>query len=361
MSLTERVVKQEIKNLLRIEDTMDDRYDYLRLDKNERLLPFNPTKFQNFLLQLKDDDITGYYELGDTYRKLARFLNVEKDQIFLAHGSDLAIKSIFETCIGSGDHLVLHAPSYAMYRVYSKMFNATNTIVDIKDDLTVDIEKMMSSVQENTKMFVIENPNGFVGNKPTIAQLEYCASELNKKDIVFVIDEAYVYVENDKSETVELIKKYPNIIITQTFSKAHGLAGLRVGFLVGSKEMIQYISSVRPMHEIASISAIATLWMLENPDLLTEFHVSIQESKAYLRTELTKLDILYKETHTNFMLFYFPDEGRTKEMQNKLKEHKILIRRPFGESYLKGWSRVCIGSLSDSQRLITALQSILKK
>jgi histidinol-phosphate aminotransferase len=360
MNLIEKVIKPEIKNLVRIKDTMDDRFEYLRLDKNERLLPFYKKLFDYFKTNIKSEDLSGYYELGPIYRQLANYLGINENQVLLTAGSDLAIKSVFEACVEKGDNVVLHLPSYGMYRVYAKMFGSEARAVPIKEDYTINIIEMLNRVDERTKIFALENPNGFISTIPSLDQIEYCAKELNKRNVVLLIDEAYIYVEKKKTETIPLIDKYPNVVITQTFSKAHGLAGVRVGFLMGHSDIMEYISRVRPMHEIGSLPAIATKWMLDNPLLLDEFQESIKESKAYLKFELEKINIAYKDTHANFMLLYFPNEGRTANLAQKLRERKILVRRPFEESFLKGWSRVCVGSLDDSRIFIKTLRSLLE-
>ena len=101
-------------------------------------------------------------------------------------------------------------------------------------------------------------------------------------------------------------------------------------------------------------------WILKNPKLLKEYQVEISNSKIFLKNRLDKINIKYRDTHANFMLLYLPDKGKTKDITNKLRRyHNILIRRPFEELHLKGWSRVCIGSVSDSQRFISALNDIL--
>lgn len=360
-SLIEKNIKQEIKNLTRIKDTFDERYDYLRLDKNERLLPFPEKALESFRKKITSQALSGYGELGFIYRKLAKYLHVQEDQLLLASGSDLAIKSIYEACICKNDGIILHAPCYAMYKVYGKMYDAQVKQVFVNDQWKVNISEMLRMIDPFTKFFVIENPNGFVGTKPSIDELEEIAKILLKKNIIFLIDEAYIYIENTQSEAIPLIHQYPNVLVSQTFSKGHGLAGARAGYLVGNSELIEFISRVRPMHEITSLTALSMEWVLDHPEYLTEFQKSIQESKAYLKKSLKELSIQYKDTYANFMLLYLPNEGATQHITEKLKEKKILVRRPFEELCLKGWSRVCVGSLSDSQRYIEALQSILNQ
>lgn len=360
MELIDKVVKKEIRNLDRIKDTFDDRFDYLRMDKNERIIPFAEELLDEFRSAIQSEDISGYTELGFIYRKLASYLKVDPLQILLANGSDLAIKSVYEACVEKGDNIVLHMPSFAMYRVYAWMFGAEFKSIPVREDWSVDLEKMLGAVDSHTKMLVLENPNGFVGTRPDFSQIEHCASELKKKDVILLIDEAYYFIENSVCKTCDLISKNPNIVITQTFSKCHGLAGTRFGYLVGHPDLMQYISRVRPMHEITGLTARAVEWILDHPEILDDYKMAIRENKAFLIKGLEGLGFKCRDSHGNFILVCFPNESSSKDMTQKLKDRNILVRRPFKESYLKGWCRVTVGSSKDSEVFIKAVREIIR-
>lgn len=359
MGLIEAVVKKEIQELHRIRDTFDERFTYLRLDKNERILPFSPEQLEDFKRRIESDSLSGYAELGPLYRKLAAYLGVGQEQILLAAGSDLAIKSVFEACVGPGDHVVLHAPCYVMYKIYASMFGASVSLVPVTQKWEADIDAMLASVRRETKIFSVEVPNGFVGTSPSLAQIERCADELARRDVILIVDEAYHYVHHGFSPLPRLLDRHPNLIISQTFSKCHGLAGCRFGYLIGHPRLIEAISRVRPMHEISSLTALAAEWVLDHSEMLLQYQKENKASKEYLNQELAKLDIPMRDTQANFILLYLPDEGRTKDISRKLREQRILIRRPFEEAALKGWSRVCVGSVADSKRLVASLTKIL--
>lgn len=359
MIAIEKLFKEEIRELERVKDTLDERFEYVRLDKNERLLPFGEKLFDEFKAGIKSEDLSSYAELGFVYRVLAEYLDVDAEAMLLASGSDLAIKSIYESCVERGDNVVLHAPSYAMYRVYAKMFGAEPRMVPVGSDWSLDVPGMLSRVDEKTKMLVIENPNGFVGSKPLLEEIRECATFLGKKDVILLIDEAYLYVENDRSETIPMIGEYPYMIVSQSLSKGHGLAGARAGYIVGDKEIMRYISRVRPMHEVTNLTGIAIEWVIKHPEILDEYQQMVREGKDYLRAEISSLGIPFKDTHANFVLFYFPEEGKTKGITQRLKDNMILIRRPFEEPNLKGWCRVCVGTPDDCRRFIDTLKLLL--
>jgi histidinol-phosphate aminotransferase len=357
--ILERLIKKEIRDLVRVKDTFDERFEYLRLDKNERLLPFDGEVLGELRKKITSAGLSGYGELGPLYRRLAEYLSVGTDQLLIAHGSDIAIKSLYEACVGRGDNIVLHLPCYAMYRVYGRMFGAEVRGVPVRDDWNADLEGMLKQVDGRTKFVVMENPNGFVGTRPSLDVIERAASFLHRKGALLLIDEAYLYVENDRSETIPLINAHPNLVVSQSFSKAHGLAGMRVGYLVGDGGLMGQVAKVRPMHEVTNLSALAATWVLDHPELLKEYQDATRQSKEFLKTELPGIGITFRDGHGNFILLHLPPEGRTVDMAERLKERGILIRRPFEEPYLRGWSRVCVGSPVDSKRFVDALKSIL--
>ena len=361
MKLIKNTIKTEIKNLKRKSFFIENRFNYLRLDNNERLLPLKKKDLKSFKSSIFDDDIMGYTDIYSTYQNLSKFLKVNINQLLVAAGSDIAIRSVFETFISKGDTVVLQSPSYAMSQVYSKMYGAKIKYFSVNRDFIVKIDDIYKQVDNKTKLVIIENPNGFIGNTFEIKEIKKFAKKLLKKNILLLIDEAYFYVENNFFNKKDLLKKYPNIIISQTFSKGHGLAGVRFGYLISNSKLMHYLQKVRPMHELSSLSAKAANWVFKKPHMHKLFQQSIKQSKKYLKRELILLKIKFKITPANFFLIFVPNYGNTKNISEKLKKNKILIRRPFEQKNLKGWVRVTVGSLLDSKKFIKALKIILKK
>tara|TARA_B100001123_G_scaffold412375_1_gene509583 strand:+ start:191 stop:1279 length:1089 start_codon:yes stop_codon:yes gene_type:complete len=358
--LIDKLTKKEIKKLKRIDGSFEKRFDYLRLDKNERLLPFKKGDLKSFKSSILDTDLLGYAELYKTYKKLAKFLKVNTNQILIAAGSDMAIRSIFETFIKNKDTVLVQSPSYAMTQVYTKMYGAKVKFYTPNNNLKLNYLDINKKINKKTKLVVIENPNGFIGNKLNFREIEALSKLLLKKKILLLIDEAYFYVENNFFDKKKLIKKYPNVIVSQTFSKGHGLAGLRFGYLISNSKLIESLRKTNPLHEVSSLSAKAANWVLDKPRMLQEYKKSIIENKKYLSKELSLLKIRFKMTSANFFLIYIPNKGKTKNFSFKIKQKKILIRKPFEEKNIKGWLRVTIGSFKDSKKFILALRSILK-
>lgn len=357
--LYERHIKQEIKSLRRVDGSFDHRYQYLRLDKNERIPPFSDEMLNELKRQIQSEHLTGYAELGPLYNKLANMLGVSSSQILLAAGGDLAIKSVFEATVRPGDNIVLHDPSYAMFAVYARMFGAEPRIVPILDSWQINVEEMLGAVDDKTRFMALENPNGFVGVRPHPEKIRYAAEELYHRNTFLIIDEAYVYVANSRSWCLDLIKEYPNVIVCQSFSKAHGLAGMRMGYLVGSEAIIEAIGRVRPMHEISSMTALAAEWLLDNPTIIAEYQSTICTSKEYLRLACENLGVDYLQTDTNFVLLRFPEDAES--AWQYLFDQMILLKKPYSYGVMKGYCRTCISDMKDMRQLVDALQRRYRK
>lgn len=359
-ALVQRVIRPHVKGLSRIADSAPDRFSFIRLDKNERLLEFPESFMADYRRRLTSESLTGYPELQGVYERLADWLGVSSAQLYLASGSDLAIRAVYEACIEPGDNVVLHLPCYAMYHVYAELYGAVARAVPVtRDAWRADVDEMMARVDEKTKFVALELPNGFVGTLPERHVIEECARVLYRKGVMLVLDEAYAYIESNCFSHAALIREFPNVVVVQTFSKAHGLAGARLGYLAGHQAMVEQISKTRPVHEITGPTAVAVSCLLDHPELLIAYQQEVTASKGLLRDGLPQLGIPMRDTHANFVLLHVPDQGRTADLVRKLRERQILIRRPFKEDFLAGWSRVCVGTCDQTRGLLTALHELV--
>lgn len=355
-----KYIKSNIYNLLRVNDYRDDNID-LRLNKNERLCPFNEILFKEFKNNITWHYLSDYGDLRDIYSQLSNFLNVKSSQIMLSAGADLSIKAVYESCIRKGDSIIMPSLCYAMYGVYAHMFEGEIKKVAINRKWDIEINKIFSCVDKKTKLCILESPSGSIGNIYTKENLEKCAKFLFERDIILLIDETYLGFDKRYSSFCGIIEKYSNVLIVRSFSKMPGLAGLRIGFLIGNENLIKYISKTKPMHEINNLAAYAVSWVIKYPQLFDEYYKVLDVSKKYLIQQLENLDIQSVNTYANFILVYLPDRGKTKNLGDKLKKFKILIKDSFDEPFLKGWVRLTVGSMSDSKKLINSIKNVFKK
>jgi histidinol-phosphate aminotransferase len=351
--------RENIRNLVRISEKKPSRMFKNRLDQNERNQPFS----QKFIEDIKNE-ITGelfmvYPELDVVYDKMAKWLNIKNEQLMLHTGSDQAIKAVFETYIDPGDKVLLHYPGFAMYEVYCKMFQAQIVSQYFDSELNFDWDAYVKKITNDIRMVVVENPNGFLGVKTPMNKLNIIVQKAKKTGSLVLVDEAYYHFHNETA--LKWINKYDNLIIARTFSKALGLAGLRVGYLVSNSENIDYLRRVKPTFEITSFTALVVLEILKNSNELTSYIDDTKKNLKTLRQGFAELGISTSDSKANFIAVKLGNQRIHDELREALAEKDILIRRPFREENLKEWVRISSAEPQIQKIILEKTKEILKK
>lgn len=341
-----------------LRDKFSQRYNFIRLDLNENLKELTQDHYASFIQYLTPEKLSTYPDLSTVYTSMANFMQVDEDNITLTNGSDMAIRCIFDACIQKGDHLIIHNPCYLMYERYAQFFEAEIDLVSIKEDWSLDIPLMLSKIKPNTKLFVLESPSGNLGAKINTCELEVIAAYLEQRNIMLVVDEAYLYVNNISNENNYLIRKFSNVILIRSMSKAFGLAGARIGILVSNSQIMQELYKIRPLFEISELSALAAQWRLANLELLIEYQEMIKKSKEFIFREFDELGLEYKDTDGNFIMVKFsPINGY--DFFTLLKEEGILIGKKFELPLLKDWWRITLGDIHHLQILLQKIKKLI--
>jgi histidinol-phosphate aminotransferase len=333
--------KENIAKLIRFGDSHPTRYGMIRLDRNERTLPFDEKILNDIKSKITDEMLMVYPEPSELYEKLAKFLGIGENMLFLAHGSDIAIKSVYETYIAKGDKILLHNPSYAMYKVYADLFEAQVVSVEFEKNFYVDEEKFLSLIDSSLRMVVFENPNGFVGTKPDFGFLKRVIQKCAECGVIAFIDEAYFYYIDESA--VDLLGEFDNLIVSRSFSKGFGIASCRIGYLVSNEANIANIKKVKPMHEVTQFSIIAGAAVIENFELVMKNINEIKANLAYMKQRCSEMELRYSDSVANFFVVDLELENED-EFMRSIEEKKFLIRRPFELESLKGFRRVGVGT-----------------
>ncbi|GGX38063.1 histidinol-phosphate aminotransferase [Tateyamaria omphalii] len=335
-------------------EKLAQRPSYLRLDLNENLIDIPSSAFDEFLQGLTPEMLSAYPELSRVYKAVSKFFDIGEDMIVLTNGSDLAVKTLFDSCIDAGDHILVHDPFYLMYARYSEFFEADLETVPVLDNWKPDLSEMSRRLRPNTKMVILETPSGNLGSSADFDDIAHLAQELELRNVLLVIDEAYLFVESGDSRFLDLQKRHKNIVILRTFSKVFGLAGARIGAVIASPELTQQFYKVRPLYEISALAAHAVEWRLGQPQLLSAYQKTMRESKEWLKARLEELRIPCRDGAGNFVVIYVPDGDRG-PFFDLAKEKGVLIGKPFYQPQLRGWWRVTVGSLPQCKTFINAL------
>jgi len=353
-------IKEELDKVLRVKNPSEERENFLRLDKNENLIPFPDDFVQMLRDEITADFVAIYPELDRLYSKIAKWTGLKESNIFITAGSDAAIKAVFEVFVGKDDGVALINPTYAMYYVYTNIFGGKLIEIDFPPDLELGAVKVIEVIkQHRPRLLCIANPNAPTGTVFSHQELKEIVKAAAENEVVVIIDEAY-YLYYDKT-LINDVDQYKNMIITRTFSKGLGLASARIGFAAANEEMIAALHKVRPMYEANAFGARFVEKLLDYPEIIKRNVDLALEGKSYLENRLAKKNMKYSKGHANFILIDVGSPEKSAEIVRSMKERNILIGGGFKHPSIKKYIRVTVGSKEQMKKFADELDEILAK
>ena len=286
-------------------------------------------------------------------QKLSELNQISTENIFLGNGSDEVIDLAFRIfCEPKKDKVLTFSPTYGMYEVSANINDVKLINLELNKDFQINLENLKPYFEdENLKIIFICSPNNPTGN--SIKNIEYILENFN--GIVF-IDEAYIDFSPEESFRNQ-IKNYPNLIVSQTFSKAWGMASVRVGIAYASEEIIKFYNKVKPPYNISQLNQAAILNTLndENINQVSENIKIILEEKKSLIQNLEKLDLVKTifPSDANFVLI---EVDNANSVYQELVNQNVIIRNR--NSVIKNCLRITVGSPEENLKLIETLQTI---
>ena len=335
-----------------------DRSSFLRLDANERVIPFS----KNILSKLKKiitNNILQSYPINPkkVINLISRKEKLNYKYINIVPGSDSAIKFIFEIFSGKKTKVISIYPTYGMIEVYAKIYKQKlHKIYENKvKNFTV------KSMYNNTSFLYIANPNqpsGKIISKNMIVEIIKTARA--KKKYV-VIDEAYVDFSKQKS-CANLISKYDNLILLKTFSKSTGLAGLRIGYIICHPKVSKLINSVRPIFDVSHYSLKVAEYFLLNKRIIDQYLQAIKNSKKFVKKECLKRNLKFLNTEANFF-HIFLNKKNVSKIYNFLKKNNILVKSKYSRGFkvLENSIRMTYGSRNQMKYFFTKFDKIYNR
>ena len=339
------LVRENVKSMKPYSSARDefedfDTADMIFLDANE-----NP--FQNGVNRYPDPQQSSVKVV------LAKQRNINPNQILLGNGSDEVLDLLFRAfCEPKIDNVITLPPTYGMYSVLSNLNNIENREVLLSTDFQPQVEKILETVDANTKIIFLCSPNNPTGNSfsdESVTQLLQ-----NFKGLV-VIDEAYIDF-SDKESWLAKIDQYPNLVITQTLSKAYGLAGIRLGICYGSAAVISVLNKIKPPYNVNELTQLRALERLSNPEKIKSEITSIIEQRESLLKVLNEVDFVEKiyPTEANFILIKVDDANKR---YDELIAKGIVIRNRTTQPLCENTLRLTIGTKEENKKLIEALKA----
>lgn len=338
-------IRSNIKAMKPYSSARDEFQDFERemifLDANEN--PFN----------------TGLNRYPDPQQKklkelLAKQKNVKTSQILIGNGSDEVLDLVFRAfCEPNSDNVISLPPTYGMYSVLANLNAIENREVLLTNDFQPNTQQILETVDNNTKIIFLCSPNNPTGNCFTDENITFL---LDNFDGLVVLDEAYIDFAQ-KESWLQKLNEYPNLIISQTLSKAYGLAGLRVGLLYASEEIIQVLNKIKPPYNINTLSQEKAITVLQNEGALKNINTLFTEEKIKLNQQLLKFEFV-KEIYpsdANFILIKVDD---AKKRYQELVTKNIVIRDRSNQPLCENCLRISIGTPEENKIVLETLKNL---
>lgn len=328
----------------------------IKLASNENPLGPSPKAVEAIKAGLSS--INRYPESSCFYLKeaLAKIFGLKPKNFIIGNGSDEIIVLALRTLINPGDEVIVATPTFLIYEIQAKACGANIKTVPLRD-FRYDLMKMKEAISAKTKIIFIANPDNPTGTYVTETEVLEFMDNISKKTIVF-FDEAYFEFAKNFSDFPDTLKflKDRNVIITRSFSKAYGLAGIRIGYGISSPEIIDYLERVREPFNVNTLAQVAAVQALKDKKFLHETLKTTEEGKKFLYRQFDKLGLAYIPSAANFILVDVNTDGK-KVFELMLKEGVIV--RDMQAWGLDNFIRVTIGTNEENKKFIKALKRVL--
>ena len=326
--------------------------DTLRLDFNENTLACSP-KVREVLGLISAGALTRYPEREPIEAIVAAHLGLAAAQVALTNGVDEAIHVLFEAFLEAGDELLLPVPTYTMYEVYASAPDARVVAVQADADLQFPYERLLAAITPRTKIVAIANPNSPSGSVATRAQLIEVASRA--PHAVVLVDEAYFHFHGET--VMDLIGVVPNLMVARTFSKAYGLAGLRLGLLAGPVELMRWVRRVLSPYSVNSLALACLPPALEDTAYLDWYVGEVLTARTEFEAALDQAGVRRWPSRANFVLIEIG--ALHKEFTRLMSAAGVLVRDRSSDPGCDGRLRITIGTREQMRQAALALNETL--
>ncbi|MBL6990856.1 MAG: histidinol-phosphate transaminase [Bacteriovoracaceae bacterium] len=324
--------------------------NYIYLDANE-------SAYDNMVQASSTYSLNRYPDPDQSLlkNKMSSIYSVPKKSIFIGHGSDEIIDLVMRTfCHPSKDEVLFCPPTYGMYSVMAQIHNVSVVEVPLINDFkTLDIDSIKKAANVNCKILFLCSPNNPTGN---CFDQESIIKLLNSFKGIVVIDEAYIdFCPQDSCKS--LLADYPRLIIMRTFSKAWGLAALRLGFAFAHPKIVEVLSSIKPPYNISTPTQKIALDALDNIEQKNSVVAMINEQRQFLAEQFDSLNCVEKvyPGQANFLLVRFKN---AREAHSLLLENRIVIRDRSQLRNCEGLVRITVGTVDENKLLLNVLKKL---
>lgn len=347
---------ETLVNLHRIFD-QNERKDFLRLDLNENPGGLPQELIDHVLKSVTPQFVSQYPETLHFTEVLADYLKTDISHLCLVNGSAEGIRYIIQAFTSKNGRIVGVVPSYFMFQIYSEMYERNFVKVPYNEDLTMNVDNIISELTDDTQLLILLNPNNPMGNVYTDEEFAKILSVAKQKQITILIDEAYHYFY--PKTFIEYALNDEHIFVTRTFSKLFSMAGCRLGYVAGWSEGIKLVQKLCTPHNTNAFALKFAEEIIKKPEIINNLISKFEEGRKYLIESLDKYGYQHKGEAGNFLFIKTKTDAETIVSRMKA-EKKILIKSYPNVGDFGTCLRVSIGEKKYMSQFIDALLELDK-
>jgi histidinol-phosphate aminotransferase len=326
----------------------------VRLDFNENTFACSP-KVLEAMGRLSRAELTMYPERAHVERIAAAHLGLKAAEVLLTNGVDEAIHVLCQTYLGAGDEMLLPTPTYSMYAVYASGTEAKLIEVQSDGEFRFPLVALLVKITPSTKLIVIANPNSPTGqavSREDILRVIEAAPQA-----AVLVDEAYFHFHGET--VMDLVGRVPNLIVARTFSKAYGLASLRLGLLAAPEEQMQWLRRVISPYSVNSVALACLPAALEDQAYIDWYVGEALASRTEFESFLDHLGVRYWRSRANFVLTYIG--AKHAEFSRTMHARGVLVRDRSSDPGCDGCVRITVGTREHTARGMAAMEAVLRE
>ena len=343
--------RQAIKDLREYRPPLGDRVG-LRLDFNENTVGASPRVLQ-CLREITLEQLARYPERESVELALARFFRVRPEELLLTNGIDEAIHVICETYLDPQVQAIIVVPTFGVYELFVGATGAKAIPVLAKQDFAFPTEAVLAALNDRTRLIAIANPNNPTGQVASRVDLLRIANSAPQAAIL--VDEAYFEFYGET--LLDQIGGLPNLFVARTFSKAYGLAGLRIGALMGPAEQISAVRRVASPYNVNSVALACLPAVLQDQNFVQRYVDEVHQGRERLQDELRSLGIRYWPSHGNFVLANLGRQHRA--FVDEMRRRSVLVRDRSQDPGCEGCVRITVGAAEHMGQLLSAIRETI--
>ena len=337
-------VRRAILNRRTYDAPAEGRFGKIRLDFNENTTGCSAA-VRKAIARLGGKELAMYPEYEKRTKTVAKYFGVKVEEIALTNGGDDALRVFFDTFVEPGSSVLICEPTFPMYRYYAEIAGAKVEVLRYSDEMEFPVKAAIAALKKKPRVFFLANPNNPTGTLVGMAVIEQLLGA--SKNTVVVLDEAYS--DFCAVSGVKLIHKYPQLFLAKTFSKAAGLAGLRLGAVIAQRESLALVRRALPPFPVNVAALVAADAAIKEGTALKKYVRDVKSLRAWLTKELQARRVFVFPGEGNFVLANFGPAGPA--LFRKLASKGILVRERSHDMG-PGFARVSIGTKAELQKLL---------